>query len=580
MNFIYNKLNYHNILGIADLNPEARNFISRAVSLIFVYVFVVMMTNTFLILHALYYLSIPQLGVVLAVQFAVQALSDYPTGAIGDWIGQRWILFVAALSYAAGFIFLSQVTDFAGILIAFILIALAQSQESGTFISWLDNNYKLIAVEDEDRRIYSHFFGKFTMVYEIITAVSFILGGIIITIGNRQLVFAIQGFLLVLISFVLLFFIRDHKSVKRARDKPDFKSYFQYLGGGVETVIRNKTLRLMVLGLVISGMGFAIWSGLILFPMYAGYAQNSDALTALLRSMIFIFGAIAIGIAGTISKRIHGLQKWLSLAILSTDVLFFTGMFIMLAVNPVPQTFSLVSIIVVILTFTVAFSPRFLADVLKPRFFLDVIPDHNRNAIYSLIPTLILLVSTVAVPLGGILLETIGRETVIIILAGNGLIGSSITAYAIYKHKTVKRMDEEAIDLCCPIFPSKMSDTQAIIPLTLPCCWSFDPVTQYIWNQMKETILQDNIITQDEQNLIESIMFNVKVYGNLIEEAIKNGMIDKEEQEQLLEDREKIWIEAHNIAVEADGLSEDIQNVLTTLSNLLKILDTKRIFKV
>ncbi|MFX1256201.1 MAG: MFS transporter, partial [Promethearchaeota archaeon] len=412
---------YHRVLGITDLNSAARRFISRAVSLIFIYVFIVMLTNTFLILYALEFLSLPQLGMVLAVQFAVQALSDYPTGAIGDWIGQRWVLFIAALSYGLGFIFVSQASDFISILIAFALIAFAQGQESGTFTSWFDNNYKMYVVEDKDRRIYSQFFGKYTMVCEIIIAASFILGGILITSISRQFMFMIQGVLLLFTSLAFLLFIRDHKAIKR--EKPDFKKYFQYLGGGVLSVAQNKTLRLMVLGLVISGAGFAVWSGLILFPLYAGYGK-SDAWTAILRSTVFIFGAIGTGLAGTFSRQIHNLQKWLSLFILSTDVLFFLGMFIMLVVNPIPSAFTLISLIIVVLTFTIAFSPRYMADVLKPRFLLDVIPDQNRNAIYSLIPTLILLVSTFIVPLGGILIDTVGRESMILILAGNGLVGS------------------------------------------------------------------------------------------------------------------------------------------------------------
>ncbi|MHA2096638.1 MAG: hypothetical protein ACW98F_18640, partial [Candidatus Hodarchaeales archaeon] len=64
-----------------------------------------------------------------------------------------------------------------------------------------------------------------------------------------------------------------------------------------------------------------------------------------------------------------------------------------------------------------------LADVLKPRFYLDVIPDHNRNAIYSLIPTAILVVSMFILPIGGYLIETVGTEVTILILAVNGLIG-------------------------------------------------------------------------------------------------------------------------------------------------------------
>ncbi|MHA2085478.1 MAG: MFS transporter, partial [Candidatus Thorarchaeota archaeon] len=368
------------LFGVRELNPRAKRFISKATSLMLVYVFAIMLTNTFLILHALDFVSLSELAVILAVQFAVQALADYPSGAIGDMVGQRWV----------------------SILIAFIMIAFAQSQESGAFMSWFDNNYKLYAVEDVDRRTYSQFYGRFTMFYGLVTAASFTFGGALMIFISRQFMFIIQGALVVLVSIMFLFFMRDHEALKRERK--GFRRLFQFLRGGIASTSQNKTLRLMILGLVISGVGFTIWSGLILFPLYANYAK-SDAGTAILRSIIFITGAIGAGLAGVISKRIHKLQRWLSLAVLITDATFFIGIYIMMAFNPVPLDFSLISNILVILTFAIAFSPRYLADVLKPRFYLDVIPDHSRNAVYSLIPTLILIASIPIVPVAGILIE-------------------------------------------------------------------------------------------------------------------------------------------------------------------------------
>ncbi|PWI46268.1 hypothetical protein CEE45_17735 [Candidatus Heimdallarchaeota archaeon B3_Heim] len=536
-----------------------------------------MITNTFLILFTLEFLSLPELSILLALQAIIQAISDYPTGALGDWIGQRWILFIAALSYGIGFIFLSQARDLISISIPFILIAFARSQESGAFISWLDNNYKYYVHEDDDRRIYSRFFGKYVMLHEIIYALSFIVGGITVTYLNRSLVFIFQGMSLVLLSIFFLVLIRDHKAFKR--EKPQFRKYFHYLGGGVLTVTKNKTLRLMVLGLIISGTGFAVWSGLILFPLYDGYAR-SDGLTAILRSTIFILSGICTGIAGSFSVRIHNTKKWLSIGILSTDVLFFLGMFIMLVINPVPSTFNLISLGLVVFFFTFAFSPRYLADVLKPRFYLDVIPDHNRNAIYSLIPTAILVVSIFTIPVGGYLIETIGLKYTILVLAANGLIGSSLTAWAIYTHQSEKKIDEKVSEICCPIFPSKMADTQTIIPQTLPCCWSFDPVTAYIWRQLKETILIDKIFTEEEISLVEKIMFNVREYGRILEDAISEGIIDKSQQDQLENARNRIWIEAHNLAVKSDGLSEEVQRIFTVLKKVMRQLETKSIFRI
>ncbi|MFW9917972.1 MAG: MFS transporter [Candidatus Thorarchaeota archaeon] len=559
------------------MNPEAKRFISRATSVMLVYGFAVMLTNTFLILHALEYVSITELSLILAVQFAIQAVTSYPAGAFGDWIGQRWVIFVAALSYGIGFIFLSQAFDFLTILLAFVFVAFALSLESGTYIAWFDNNYKLYATEDEDRRIYSQFYGKFTMFNEILTAISFILGGFFLAFIERRFMFLLQGILLLLVSGSLLFFIRDHKDLKRG--KVSIRAYFRYLGGGVTTVIQNSTLRLMVLGLMISGAGWAIWSGLLLFPFYASYA-TTDALTAILRASIFILGAFGVGVAGMISKRIRKLQKWLALAVLLTDVMFFLGIYVILGINPAQSTFALASVVLMVLTFALSFSPRYLADVLRPRFYLDVIPNENRNAVYSLLPTLVMVASIFVVPIGGILIETLGIETTILVLALNGLLGSSITALAIYRHKSVREISAEAIEICCPVFPSKVMDTQSIVPLSLPCCWSFDPITEYIWSQLRETALEDGVITKEEGVLIDRIVLDIRAYGKLVEKALEDGQIDHSEQHSILRARERIWIEAHNNAATSDILSDDAKQILITLTKLLENIDTRRMFDV
>ncbi|MHA2222950.1 MAG: hypothetical protein ACXAAO_12960, partial [Candidatus Thorarchaeota archaeon] len=46
-------------------------------------------------------------GTLVVVQMVVQILLDYPTGAIGDWIGQRYIVSSAAVSYAIAFFMVS-----------------------------------------------------------------------------------------------------------------------------------------------------------------------------------------------------------------------------------------------------------------------------------------------------------------------------------------------------------------------------------------------------------------------------------------------------------------------------------------
>ena len=137
----------------------------------------------------------------------------------------------------------------------------------------------------------------------------------------------------------------------------------------------------------------------------------------------------------------------------------------------------------------------------------------------------------------------------------------------------------EAIEICCPVFPSKIMDTQAIVPLSLPCCWSFDPITEYVWSRLRETALEDKVITKEEGRLIETIVLDVRAYGEAIEKAIEDDKIEREEQDALMAARDEIWVEAHNKAMTDGILSNDAKQILMTLTNLLQYIDAKRMFK-
>ncbi|OLS28296.1 MAG: hypothetical protein HeimC2_07880 [Candidatus Heimdallarchaeota archaeon LC_2] len=420
---------------ILTLNQDAKKFVTRSFLIILIYTFVVMLTNTFLILHALDTLSIQQLGLILGVKFAIQALTDYPTGALGDWIGQRWVLFIASISYALGMIMLSYATEFHFMLIAFSIIGFAQGQESGTFNSWFDNNYILYVYEDQDRLIYGQLLGKFTMMKELITAIAFIVGGFLIYFSSRQDLFYYQGIILLLFSFTFVLSMRDHPLTPQ--HELHLKNYFNFLNQGILTVIKDRSLFILILGLVITGSGMMLWGGLILLPLYESYAKT-DIVTSVLRSTIWVFGAIGTGIASILSKRIKNLKKALSISFLILDILFFSIMLIMVSFYEASKDFELLLFILLIIAFTIGFTGRYFVDVLLPRYFLDKIPNTNRNAIYSLIPSLIMIVSVPYLIIGGFLLKTYSTQMLILLLIINGIIGALLCAYGIVKPDTNK----------------------------------------------------------------------------------------------------------------------------------------------
>jgi MFS family permease len=393
-----------------------------------VYTFIVMLTNTFLILYALETLSIKQLGLILGIKFGIQALTDYPTGALGDWIGQRWVLFIASLSFAIGLIMLSYANNFELMVFGFAIIGFAQGQESGAFHSWFDNNYLLYVHSDKDRRIYGQLFGKFTMMKDLTTAIAFIFGGLLIYFSSRQVLFYYQGIVILFFSIIFVLSMKDHPSASKRN--LHFKNYFGFLNQGISIVTNDGGLIILISGLMITGAGMMLWAGLILLPLYESYG-HSDIATAVLRSTIWLFGAIGTGIASVLSKRIKNLEKGLSISFLILDVLFFSTILIMVTFYQPTSEFNLLLVILLIIAFTIGFAGRYFVDVLLPRYFIDKIPNSNRNAIYSLIPTMIMIFSVPYLMFGGFFLQQYGVQTILIILTVNGFIGALLCAYGI-----------------------------------------------------------------------------------------------------------------------------------------------------
>ena len=58
------------------------------------------------------------------------------------------------------------------------------------------------------------------------------------------------------------------------------------------------------------------------------------------------------------------------------------------------------------------------------------------------------------------------------------------------------------------------------------------------------------------------------------------GKIDIEEQQLMIQARDRIWIEANNTAIQPGELSEDAKQILTKLTDLLEYIDTKRMFQI
>ncbi|MFW9851209.1 MAG: MFS transporter, partial [Candidatus Thorarchaeota archaeon] len=110
------------------------------------------------------------LGVLVAIQMVIQTALDYPSGALGDAIGQRWVIGIGNFLYGVMFFMVSFVTSstpFWYLVILFAVQGIAQSQISGAWGAWFDNNYRVAMPHDTDRKQYGVFWGRMGMIAQI-----------------------------------------------------------------------------------------------------------------------------------------------------------------------------------------------------------------------------------------------------------------------------------------------------------------------------------------------------------------------------------------------------------------------------
>ena len=416
-----------------QLNEEAKRFITKAYNFLLLDSVVGWMTGTFFILRALEYLSFNELGFLLAIQFSIQLVTDYPTGAIGDWIGQKWVYGSSLVFFSLGFFIFSIADSFILFLIVFILLGFASAQISGAWNAWYDNNFKLYAPEDDERQIYSLIVGKSNSLFLACQGAAIILGGFLAVTIGRSTMFLIHALSDGSLFFVVLKYMQDHPNIQRV--KPNIREYFHLLGKGISYSVQHKYFRIILIGTMITNVGITIWSNFLLFPFYESYTKTDDMI-GLFRASLFFSGAFFAWIAASVSKRLNQEKACNLYAIFSVTSIpiFFWLIMSLYFVIPPTDTFQLLPLIILEIVWIINHFGYSLVLILIQRIYLDIIPDENRNSIYSLLPTITAFISIPVMFFGGVAIDLISFAEVTFLIGLLGLIGGFISGLAIFRY--------------------------------------------------------------------------------------------------------------------------------------------------
>jgi MFS family permease len=400
-------------LGIKDLPEQAQNLVHKGVFLVSLLDFAWFLSTSFYVLFVIDMVGIEKLGVLLAVSFLLQAVLDYPSGALGDWIGQRWILFIGFSLEALAYGFLIFANSFVSFLVVYVIRAIAYSQQSGAILTWFENNYKVAANEtDPQRTTFKFLFGRWNSIMFIMPGIAVATGGMLATIFSRKTVFLIQVIALAIMAVIFLILITDFQEIERPQRS--IKRYFQLLGEGIRFSFLNKIMLLFLIGIVIMYAISTVFMEILLFPMLYGYT-GTDIGAGSLRFIILIIGTFSTYYAANVAKNLD--IKWATWALLLDIIVYYGVVSLLTAIYPIERNiFTPVAIAAIILTYILHWFLVGIFNILIRSIYLDLIPDKIRNSIYSLIPTLILIVSAPASIMGAWIIDNFSVSAAIFLM--------------------------------------------------------------------------------------------------------------------------------------------------------------------
>ncbi len=424
-----------------------------------------------------YLVGMAMVGMLVILRIVVQTLLDYPTGGLGDWIGQRWIIASALICYSIAFWLTAYAVSvvfvpFIIFVIIYTLMGLGASQESGAMAAWFDNNYRVARPNDKERKEYGVFWSRAGMVFQLISTLILIPGSLFALILGRSWVFQLQAVFFIILAVLALIFIRDLPGArKQQEERTGFREYGRLLKDGIQFMGSSRFVTFTMAGEMLMWAIGIVWWEILLFPLYFGYLL-SDVAVSTFRTSMFAPMVVSQERSGIVSQRFDPV-KWIPRLrfIQFGSFVFFMGLMAFTAIFPPPESgaqfisvfipfttmpfitlpiASIIPIILIWVLFVGSDSIGRITEVLNGRVMLDVFPNRIRNCMYSLRPTIAFLLSIPLIFLISQLLPVFGFPIVLVIAALVALAGAFLVRkgfqYPIPRDESIEEVLGEVSD--------------------------------------------------------------------------------------------------------------------------------------
>ncbi|MDF1540901.1 MAG: MFS transporter [Candidatus Thorarchaeota archaeon] len=421
------------LLGLDNATPEGISLAVKLATLIPAFSISFQLSTTFYMIFIAeqlgngdYLVGLGMVGVLLMIQTVVQTILDYPTGALGDTIGHKYVIASALLCYGAAFWVTSltnPLSPYWMFVAIYVLLGVGISQESGAWGSWFDNNYRIAMPQDQERKQYGVFQGRLNMLSQLTTTAVIIPGSILALILQRTWVFQLQAVLTVILAIVVLRTINDLPGARPEKEeRPSLSDYGSNMKEGLLFLKSSRFIGLLLLGeLFLFSVG-PVWGSLLLWPFYFSYLFTDIGVSGF-RTLLFGPLAVMSERAGVLAKKFDP-TKWVPRfrllgfigaafsLLLAMIVIVFPppaepGLFYAIVIpgSTIPifefPAATLIPVFLTALLFIVSSLFGGISGILTQRVLIDVVPNKIRNGLYSLRATLIVLASLPLFPFFG-----------------------------------------------------------------------------------------------------------------------------------------------------------------------------------
>ncbi|MCY3415088.1 MAG: MFS transporter [Candidatus Heimdallarchaeota archaeon] len=418
-------------LGLDQFSNESVGLFRKYLSIRFIATITRNLSDTIYMLFLIDQLGYSQAAVIVSISMFVQMLIDYPSGSLGDWIGQKWVLITSFICFSIAYVLLFTSTSFIGFTFMAVFEGIGRAQASGALESWLDNNFQEFEDIDLDpeRKNYGFTMSRLFTVFVLFLSFVYSTGGYIADAMSRRFVFLLQAALSTITIFVIYLLMKKDGTEKK--EEKEKKAYITYFKEGLSFLVSSKAAFFYFIGMSIFYAVWSLWLSLLAFPIFYAYT-GSNTYTSLVRSIGFIGGVIIQIYTSKLSKRID--NKYFPYFMIGHG-LYYIAFIIMIFFIPFNYQFNIIIFGILVffeLFFNMSIWP--IASTLYNRIMLDFIPSENRNSIYSLLPTIQNIIIIPLLLFAGIVIERTGLLEGTILAAIVALISSVFLLIATKTH--------------------------------------------------------------------------------------------------------------------------------------------------